>query len=138
MTHTYALCGAVRSAFLALPPLPRERSTCVLPEGHGGNHRDLAGGTWIVTPEVADAVAVSMAAAVLRDVLGMGEEGRGVNPTTTTASEPEFRSPRCVIGIHDRCRDAEPRDSGVPGVRHLVCVCPCHRPVATLAKGGGE
>ncbi len=40
--------------------------------------------------------------------------------------EPDFRSLRCVIGQHARCRDFEPRDSGVPGVHHLVCACLCH------------
>ncbi len=41
-------------------------------------------------------------------------------------SEPEYFSPRCAIGLHADCADAEPRDSGVPGVRHLVCGCACH------------
>jgi hypothetical protein len=40
--------------------------------------------------------------------------------------EPVFRSPRCIVGRHDRCRDHAPSDSGVPGVRHLACDCPCH------------
>jgi len=41
-------------------------------------------------------------------------------------SEPAYRSPHCVIGLHADCADGEPRDSGVPGVRHLVCGCTCH------------
>lgn len=49
--------------------------------------------------------------------------------------DPEYRSPRCVLGEHPHCRDAEPRDSGVPGVRHLLCACPCHHgtPLFTAA-----
>lgn len=42
-------------------------------------------------------------------------------------SGPEFVSPHCVLGRHSVCGDGEPRDSGVPGVRHLVCGCGCHR-----------
>jgi hypothetical protein len=74
------MCGAVRSAFLALPPLARDRSACILPEGHAGLHSDLAGATWFVTPEVAEAVAVTIAAEALRDAFRnlreAGEEQR--------------------------------------------------------------
>lgn len=42
-------------------------------------------------------------------------------------AEPPYRSPRCVLGSHGRCGDAVPRESDVPGVRYLVCMCPCHR-----------
>ncbi|KOU77691.1 hypothetical protein ADK57_02305 [Streptomyces sp. MMG1533] len=48
-------------------------------------------------------------------------------PDPVWAPEPPYVSGRCTIGTHDRCRDAEPRESGVPGVRLLVCTCPCHR-----------
>ncbi|PWG07053.1 hypothetical protein DF268_45345 [Streptomyces sp. V2] len=41
--------------------------------------------------------------------------------------ESPYSSPRCVLGSHDRCRDAVPRESDVPGVRYLVCACPCHQ-----------
>ncbi|MFH9726994.1 hypothetical protein ACH4M4_29115 [Streptomyces sp. NPDC017254] len=84
-------------------------SVCVLAVGHEGHHRDRAGDGWWVTPEIADAVSLSLLAHALR-----------------TAPEPEFTSPRCVVGRHARCRDHVPRDSGVPGVRHLTCGCPCH------------
>lgn len=48
-------------------------------------------------------------------------------PEPARTDEPPYRSPRCMVGQHSRCRDAEPRESGVPGVRVLVCTCPCHR-----------
>lgn len=77
MSHAHSHCGALRSAFIALPLLPpRHRSACIRPDGHTGRHRDIAGGTWLVTPEVADAVAVTMAARAFRDALGAGEERR--------------------------------------------------------------
>ncbi|WP_260606561.1 hypothetical protein [Streptomyces sp. WAC08241] len=62
------------------------------------------------TPGIAGAVGVSL-------------------PTRALAAEPEpgFRSPHRVVGRHAHCRDHAPRDSGVPGVRHFVCECPCHR-----------
>lgn len=50
--------------------------------------------------------------------------------------ESPYVSGRCAIGTHDQCRDAEPRDSGVPGLRYLVCTCLCHRPMPVLAAGG--
>ncbi|MFJ8662424.1 hypothetical protein [Streptomyces sp. NPDC093795] len=85
-------------------------SVCVLAVAHDGPHRDRAGDGWWMTPEIADAVTVSLLAHAL----------------TETAPEPEYTSPRCVVGCHDRCRDHAPRDSGVPGVRFLVCGCTCH------------
>ncbi|GHF97050.1 hypothetical protein ACFFSH_07955 [Streptomyces filamentosus] len=106
-------CGARRSVYAvaeAVRPV-WGGSVCVLDVGHGGLHRDRAGDGWWVTPEIADAVSASLAARVL-----------AVEPEP----EPEFRSPRCIVGRHDRCRDHAPRDSGVPGVRYLVCGCPCH------------
>ncbi|MFE1903379.1 hypothetical protein ACFW96_06890 [Streptomyces gardneri] len=84
-------------------------SVCVLAVGHDGPHRDRAGDGWWVTPEIADAVTVSLLARTL-----------------AAPPEPEFRSPRCIVGRHDRCRDHQPRDSGVQGVRYLVCGCLCH------------
>ncbi|MFI8371706.1 hypothetical protein [Streptomyces sp. NPDC085466] len=93
-------------------------SVCVLDAGHDGLHRDRAGDGWWVTPEIADAVSVSL----LADAL-------------TPEPEPEFRSPRCIVGRHDRCRDHAPRDSGVPGVRYLVCACACHTVPAARPAG---
>ncbi|MFD7325002.1 hypothetical protein ACFV9D_28590 [Streptomyces sp. NPDC059875] len=90
-------------------------SVCVLDVGHDGPHRDRAGDGWWVTPEIADAVSVPLLARAF-----------------TAAPEPEFRSPRCIVGRHDRCRDHVPRDSGVQGVRHLVCGCVCHFPTFAL------
>ncbi|MEU4270910.1 hypothetical protein [Streptomyces sp. NPDC026092] len=84
-------------------------SVCVLAPGHDGPHRDRAGDAWWVTPEIADAVSVSLLTRALA-----GEP------------EPEFRSPRCIVGRHDGCRDGVHRDSGAEGVRHLVCGCFCH------------
>ncbi|GGT31178.1 hypothetical protein [Streptomyces purpureus] len=84
-------------------------SVCVLAVGHDGPHRDRAGDAWWVTPEIADAVSASLLA-------------RALTPTP----EPEFRSPRCIVGRHDRCRDGVPRETDVPEVRLLVCTCPCH------------
>lgn len=49
--------------------------------------------------------------------------------------EPPYVSGRCTIGTHDRRRDTEPRESGVPGLRYLVCACLCHRPTSVLAAG---
>ncbi|MEU2077534.1 hypothetical protein [Streptomyces sp. NPDC013489] len=105
-------CGARRSVF-AVAEVVRAvwgGSVCVLTVGHDGHHRDRAGDGWWVTPEIADAVSLSL----LTHALGAVPE------------PPEFTSPRCVVGRHDRCRDHVPRDSGVQGVRHLVCACPCH------------
>ncbi|MET9674982.1 hypothetical protein ABZY68_18080 [Streptomyces sp. NPDC006482] len=102
-------CGARRSVF-AVAEVVRPvwgGSVCVLAVGHDGPHRDRAGDGWWVTPEIADAVSVSLLARAL-------------------APEPEYRSPRCIVGRHDRCRDGVPRDSGVQGVRYLVCGCLCH------------
>ncbi|MER5206790.1 hypothetical protein [Streptomyces sp. NPDC002825] len=102
-------CGARRSVY-AVAEVVRPvwgGSVCVRTVGHEGPHRDRAGDGWWVTPEIADVVTVSLLAHAL-------------------TPEPEFRSPRCMIGRHDRCRDHVPRDSGVPGVRYLVCGCLCH------------
>ncbi|WP_024757986.1 hypothetical protein [Streptomyces exfoliatus] len=102
-------CGARRSV-LDVAEVVRPvwgGSVCVLAAGHEGPHRDRAGDGWWVTPEIADAVTVSLL-------------------TRALAPEPEFRSPRCIVGRHDRCRDHVPRDSGVQGVRYLVCGCLCH------------
>ncbi|MFG2838186.1 hypothetical protein ACGFYE_24630 [Streptomyces zaomyceticus] len=104
-------CGARRSVF-AVAEVVRAvwgGSVCVLAVGHDGHHRDRAGDGWWVTPEIADAVALSLLTHGLK-----------------AGPEPEFTSPRCAVGRHDRCRDHVPRDSGVQGVRHLVCGCSCH------------
>lgn len=53
-------------------------------------------------------------------------------------SGPAFRSPRCIVGRHDRCRDHVTPDSGVPGVRLLVCDCPCHAPGRVAADGDSK
>ncbi|NML54916.1 hypothetical protein HHL19_34400 [Streptomyces sp. R302] len=106
-------CGARRSVY-AVAEVVRPvwgGSVCVLDAGHDGLHRDRAGDGWWVTPEVADAVSVSLLARAL---------------AAEPEPEPEFRSPRCIVGRHDRCRDHARRDSGVPGVRYLVCGCACH------------
>ncbi|MFD1830470.1 hypothetical protein ACFSJS_12440 [Streptomyces desertarenae] len=42
-------------------------------------------------------------------------------------------SARCAIGVHDACTEAEPGETGVPGVRHLACACPCHPAPQTRA-----
>ncbi|MEV6245684.1 hypothetical protein AB0M38_05690 [Streptomyces sp. NPDC051742] len=110
-------CGARRSVFdvaEAVRPV-WGGSVCVLAVAHDGPHRDRAGDGWWVTPEIADAVTVSLLAGAL------------VEP------EPEFTSPRCVMGRHDRCRDHVHRDSGVQGVRYLVCGCLCHVGPPTLS-----
>lgn len=111
-------CGARRSV-LDVAEVVRPvwgGSVCVLAVAHDGPHRDRAGDGWWVTPEIADAVTVSLLTRALTD-----------------PPEPEFRSPRCVVGRHDRCRDHAPRDSGVPGVRYLVCGCSCHGPQAAAS-----
>ncbi|MGW7432126.1 hypothetical protein ACWGIN_21565 [Streptomyces sp. NPDC054861] len=77
-------------------------AVCVLDAGHDGQHRDRAGDGWW-------ALSASLTTRAL-----------AADP------EPEFRSPRCVVGRHDRCRDGVPRETDVPGVRHLPCDCPCH------------
>lgn len=58
------------------------------------------------------------------------------SPVEQSSWMPEhpYVSGRCTIGTHDWCRDAEPRDSGVPGVSYLVCTCSCHRPSLALVK----
>ncbi|MEU8539664.1 hypothetical protein AB0C52_06610 [Streptomyces sp. NPDC048717] len=78
---------------------------CVLDPGHGGPHRDRAGDAWWVRLETAGAAS-----------------GAAGGP------EPEYRSPRCLVGRHALCRDGVPgeADDVVPGVRFLVCGCPCH------------
>ncbi|GAA2452190.1 hypothetical protein [Streptomyces macrosporus] len=52
--------------------------------------------------------------------------------------EPEFVSPPCVIGLHGDCADHAPRDSGVPGVRHLICGCACHAVAPTAPTRAGS
>ncbi len=49
-------------------------------------------------------------------------------PEPAWTPEPPYRSPRCTLSQHPRCRDYEPRDTGVPGVHYLVCTCTCHHP----------
>ncbi|MFJ7988985.1 hypothetical protein [Streptomyces sp. NPDC096351] len=113
-------CGARRSVH-AVADVVRPvwgGAVCVLAPGHEGHHRDRAGDGWWVTPEIADAVCLSLLTRAL-----------------TTAPEPEFTSPRCVVGRHDRCHDHVPRDSGVPGIRHLVCACSCHPAVGSPPIG---
>jgi hypothetical protein len=123
MTRERHLCDATRSAFLQ--PLPSGRSACVLAVGHRGRHRDVTGGTWIVTPEVAEAVAVCLASDAIRQVTGRHRDG---------SSEIPYVSPRCVLGTHPWCDDGEARTASVPGVRYLLCACPCHR--STAPQGG--
>lgn len=75
MSPGYARCGAIRASFLrCLPPIAARQTACYRHAGHDGNHRDLDGGEWFVTPEIAEAVAVTVAAAALRDTL---RQGRG-------------------------------------------------------------
>lgn len=124
MTCQRRLCGAIRSAFLYLLPLPPDRLACVLQAGHRGNHRDVTGGTWIVTPEVAEAVAVCLAADRIRQMAGRHRDG----------SETPYMSPRCVLGTHPQCGDGELRTPSVPGVRYLLCTCPCH--LSPAPQGG--
>ncbi|MET9673515.1 hypothetical protein ABZY68_10545 [Streptomyces sp. NPDC006482] len=40
-------------------------SVCVLASGHEGLHRDRTGDGWFATPEIADAVTVSLLARLL-------------------------------------------------------------------------
>lgn len=122
MTCVRRPCGAIRSAFLSLHPLTADRSACLLPAGHRGNHRDVTGGTWIVTPEVAEAVAVCLAADAIRQVTGRHRDGGGEIP---------YVSPRCVLGTHPWCEDDEPRTPSVSGVRYLPCTCSCHQSTAS-------
>lgn len=51
-------------------------SVCILPEGHEGPHHDRAGDAWWVTPEIADAVSVSLLAHALAEAFGrrLGEQ----------------------------------------------------------------
>jgi hypothetical protein len=58
-----------------------------------------------------------------------------LSPLTDWTAEPPYLSSVCTIGIHDRCRDAEPRESGIPGLRYLVCTCCCHRLRPALVSG---
>ncbi|MEW2632386.1 hypothetical protein AB0903_12155 [Streptomyces sp. NPDC048389] len=70
-------CGARRSVY-AIAAVVRPvcaGSVCVLASGHDGPHHDRAGDAWWVTPEIADAVSVSLLAHALASVLGRpGEE----------------------------------------------------------------
>ncbi|PJE97021.1 hypothetical protein CUT44_11435 [Streptomyces carminius] len=58
----------------------------------------------------------------------------------------EYRSAPCAIGRHGECGDFPARESGVPGLRHLVCGCGCHpadegrvtAPAGEAAEGVGE
>lgn len=56
-------------------------------------------------------------------------------PQSAWPSEPPYVSSLCTIGTHDGCQDAEPRESGVPGLRYLVCTCCCHRLSPVLLSG---
>lgn len=103
---------------LAIPEVVRPvwgGSVCVLDVGHDGPHRDRAGDGWWVTPEIADAVSLSLVTLAL-----------------AAGAEPEFRSPRCTVGRHDRCGDGVPRETGVREVRHLACGCTCHQARPTV------
>ncbi|MGW7290616.1 hypothetical protein ACWGH4_34665 [Streptomyces sp. NPDC054847] len=71
-------CGARRSVF-AVAAVVRPVCggwVCVLAAGHDGPHHDRAGDAWWVTPEVADAVGVSLLARALANALGRPEEER--------------------------------------------------------------
>ncbi|MDK1473751.1 hypothetical protein QNO07_10010 [Streptomyces sp. 549] len=68
------VCGACRPAWLQLPPACAARFACVLQRAHHGSHQDLTGHTWYVTTELAEALAVDLAAHRLRN---LAEEARG-------------------------------------------------------------
>ncbi|WP_024760552.1 hypothetical protein [Streptomyces exfoliatus] len=65
----YARCGAKRSAFAVVEAIRPVwgGAVCVLAPGHKGLHRDRTGGGWFATPEIADAVAVSLLVRLLTD-----------------------------------------------------------------------
>ncbi len=48
--------------------------------------------------------------------------GSGVRPY---AAKP-YLSPACHVGRHPWCDKGRVEPGAVPGVRHEVCVCPCH------------
>lgn len=62
-------CGARRSVFAVVAVVRPvcAGSVCVLASGHEGPHHDRAGDAWWVTPEIADAVSVSLLARALAD-----------------------------------------------------------------------
>ncbi|MEU6226922.1 hypothetical protein [Streptomyces sp. NPDC047042] len=117
-TTPTATCQTVRASLFYRAPILSETGACVLPKGHKDDHQDAKGARWYAIPLVGGTD------------LGPGQ-GRTMTHTPEPAwtAEPPFRSPRCVLGQHPECQDAEPRDTGVPGVHYLVCTCTCHGPV---------
>lgn len=117
-TNSTDTCGTVRASLFYRAPIFSESGACVLAKNHEGDHRDAKGARWYVIPLVGQVNA--------------GAEGHALTHAhdTTWTPEPPFRSPRCVLGQHPQCRDAEPRETGVPGVHYLVCTCVCHHPTA--------
>lgn len=75
MTVRDGVCGARRPAWLQLPPTCADRFACVLDRAHRGGHQDLTGHIWYVTSELAEALAVDLAAQQLRQ-LAEGAHGR--------------------------------------------------------------
>ncbi|MFF3378510.1 hypothetical protein ACFYXF_36840 [Streptomyces sp. NPDC002680] len=114
-THPTDTCGTVRASLFYRAPILSETGACVLRKRHEGDHQDAKGARWYVIPLVGG------------PDLG-GEKGPATTPEPTWTPEAPFRSTRCVLGQHPGCRDSEPRDTGVPGVRYLVCTCVCHHP----------
>ncbi len=114
-------CGTVRASLFYGAPILSESGACGLPEGHEGDHQDSKGARWGLIPLVGGA--------------DLGGEGKGlpVAHEPAGAAEPPYRSPRCVLSRHPHCQDSEPRDTGVPGVRYLVCACVCHHRVRAVA-----
>ncbi|MDX3456954.1 hypothetical protein PV396_34240 [Streptomyces sp. ME02-8801-2C] len=117
-TNPVATCGTTRASLFYRAPILSKTGACSLPKGHKDDHQDAKGARWNVIPLVAGP-----------------DSGRGRGQALPHTQEPPwtpetpFRSPRCVLGQHPDCQDSEPRDTGVPGVRYLVCTCTCHHRV---------
>lgn len=71
------VCGAVRPVKLQTPPLGASRLPCAETAGHEPPHRDALGHRWIATPQLVQALAVTVTAEQLRQTLSVGSAGVG-------------------------------------------------------------
>lgn len=63
------VCGAVRPVKLQTPPLGASRLPCAETAGHEPPHRDALGHRWIATPQLVQALAVTVTAESVRRAL---------------------------------------------------------------------
>ncbi|UGY91647.1 hypothetical protein [Streptomyces gobiensis] len=100
-TGRTSYCGARRPAREHGPAIGGHRLPCVLPVGHDGwHHQDAAGRSWFGTEELAEALAVDLAADALRELFSTpdaaeAEHGKTADSAPTSAGR---RGVPCVLG----------------------------------------